>query len=283
MSIIKAGYLISYDYEFVKTSLPRIYPFVSEIIFAVDAEGKTWSGQDLEIPESFWKWIEEFDTERKITIYKDRFYLPELTAIACDTRERNLLGKRMGKADWYVQIDSDEYFVDFGAFVEKLKSLQVNVPTSVLCRAITVFKKVDSGYLLADDSVHLTFATNNPVYHVARHNDSENQQVYWDDLVLHQSWARSPEEIYKKLTNWGHKDDFNTDSFYKLWNAIDEFNFYCLRNFHPLVPEMWPKLELIHGNINEILNSVEIRRIAIKTPVKRKSLLSRLWKEFKSR
>ncbi|WP_316842970.1 hypothetical protein [Pedobacter gandavensis] len=284
MTTIKAGYLISYDYEFVKTSLPRIYDFVDEIYFAVDVDGKTWSGGSLEIDPQFWEWVKAFDKEQKITIYKDHFYLPGLAPMECDTRERNLLGKRMGKADWYIQIDSDEYFVDFEAFIKRLKTFHPEKPTSIYCSVATLFKELPAGFLLIDDSFEtLSFATNHPVYDLARNNNSGNEQLHWDNLMLHQSWARTTIEIQQKLDNWSHKDDFNTKSFFKLWDAIDENNYNCLRDFHPLNPVTWPKLIFFRGTINEILNSEQLKSFKTNNqkPVKNKSFLSRLWKKLK--
>jgi len=287
MNIIKVGYLISYDYEFVKISLPRVYDFVSEIILAVDADGKTWSGQDLQIGSDFWSWIEEFDKDHKITIYKDQFFIPGLSPMECDTRERNLLGQKMGVCDWYIQIDSDEYFVDFEVFVKRLSSLEAKEPTSVYCSVATLFKQLPMGFLLIDKSFEtLSFATNNPVYDLARNNTSGNKHVHWDNLVLHQSWARTDQEILLKLANWSHKNDFNTASFYKLWNAVDEYNYYCLSNFHPLSPVTWPKLVMMKGNITDILNSEDLRVFKSRADgpeVKRKNLLSRVWKAIKSK
>lgn len=285
MKTIKVGYLISYDYEFVKNSLPRVYDFVEEIFFAVDVDGKTWSGESFEIDSDFWNWVKEFDKDNKITIYKDQFYIPGLTPMECDTRERNLLGQRMGNANWYIQIDSDEYFVDFEAFVRKLKAYKPSKPTTIYCSVATLFKELGTGFLLIDESFEtLSFATNNPVYNLARNNTSGNEQVHWDDLMLHQSWARTAEEIQQKLSNWSHRDDFNINSFYNLWNAIDEDNYDCLRNFHPLYPVTWPKLVLFRGTINEILNSDQLKNFKTSKTViiKKKPFLSRLWKKLKS-
>ncbi|SEA25885.1 hypothetical protein [Pedobacter hartonius] len=285
MSTIKAGYLISYDYEYVKISLSGIYDFVDEIFFAVDRDRKTWSGEDFLINETFWEWINEVDKSNKIKIYEDYFYIPELTPMQCDTRERNMLAKQMGFCDWYLQIDSDEYFLDFETFVRKLKGFHPMVPTTISCRVATIFKKVQSGYLLIDESSEtLCFATNHPVYDLAKHN-SGNDYVYWNDLVLHQSWAREPEEIYWKLHNWSHRNDFNIQSYYNLWNAVDEFNFFGIKDFHPLGPGAWPKLKMIKANnIDELLKSQEVRLLnhSEKNQFRRKPLTSRLWREIKS-
>ena len=284
MKVIKVGILISYDYEFVKTLLPIIYGHIEEIYFAVDIERLTWSGEKFEIKEEFWRWLKEFDVSNKIILYEDHFFVLGLKAIQCETRERTMLAEKMGPCDWYIQIDSDEYFIDFEAFVNKLRDFEPQGPTTVACKVATLFKKVNDGYLIvAESNEMLNFATNKPVYDSARNNESGNIILNWDDLVLHQSWARSAEAIYLKLRNWGHKDDFPVDSFYNLWNAVDAYNAYALADFHPLIGSTWRKLRFIKGSINEIRESESLRQINISddVQVKKKPLLSRLWKEIK--
>jgi len=284
MSIVKVGFLVSYDFEYLKISLPRVYAHATEIYLAVDAERKTWSGGDYTIPNEFWSWIEEIDTEQKIKVYQDKFFVEGLTPMECDTRERNMLGKAMGRSDWYIQIDSDEFFHDFELFVSKLRHFMTSELITVNCRVITLFKELSSGFLAIDGSFEtLSFATNNPVYDIARCNTTGNKQLNWDDLVYHQSWARDPAAIKFKLTNWSHKDDFNTESFFNLWFAIDEFNYLYLRDFHPLHPITWPRLKWIPRNLIDILNSEESKQLRGEALIqkKKKNLFSRLWREIK--
>jgi len=286
MSVIKVGFLISYDYEFIKISLPRVYPFVSEIFLALDADRLTWAGDPLNISDDFWEWLKEFDVENKITIYQDQFFVLGLSPMECDTRERNMLAKKMGDADWYVQIDSDEYFTDFESFVQKLDKFRPGENVTITCRTATLFKKVPTGFLVvAESNETLSFASNNPVFELARNSYTLNKYVHWDDLVLHQSWARTSQEILTKLNNWSHKDDFNVASFYKLWNAVDEFNYFTLKAFHPFDHSLWPKLKFIPGDISAIINSEVLKTIHLpdeSTYAKRKPLFSRLWKEIRS-
>lgn len=285
MSIVKVGFLVSYDFEYLKISLPRVYAHATEIYLAVDAERKTWSGGDYTIPNEFWSWIEEIDTEQKIKVYQDKFFVEGLTPMECDTRERNMLGKAMGRSDWYIQIDSDEFFHDFELFVSKLRNFMTSELITVNCRVITLFKELSSGFLAIDGSFEtLSFATNNPVYDIARCNTTGNKQLNWDDLVYHQSWARDPAAIKFKLTNWSHKDDFNTESFFNLWFAIDEFNYLYLRDFHPLHPITWPSLKWIPRNLIDILNSEESKQLRGEALIqkKKKNLFSRLWREIKA-
>jgi len=285
---IKVGFLVSYDYEFLKISLPLVYPNADEIFLAVDKDGKTWSGNDLIIDEKFWSWIKEIDKSNKITIYKDQFYAPDLSPMECDTRERNMLGKAMGDGGWHVQIDSDEYFVDFGAFAKELRGYDIKEPVTIQCSVATLFKELSSGYLMIGDSVEkLSFATNNPKYDLARTNISGNTILNWNDLVVHQSWARTESEIQQKLNNWSHKLDFNTHSLFNLWWAVDEHNYPSLRNFHPLEPAIWPRLVFINGNIEDTITALKSTdgQVPEERPrkKKRKNVFSRIWKAIKSK
>ena len=55
------------------------------------------SGNNIEIPQSFFEEVKLFDSKNKIHFYEDSFYMKDLTPIECETRERNLLLKKMGK------------------------------------------------------------------------------------------------------------------------------------------------------------------------------------------
>lgn len=256
MKIIKAGVLVSYDFNCLYTSLPLIYPFVDECILCIDKDRKTWAGSDFYIPESFFEWVNSIDIEDKIQIYEDTFYVPGLSAMECETRERNLLAKAMGKSDWYMQIDSDEYCLNLGTILKKLRFWEIAEPVTIMAQVLPIFKKLENGYLLieaADD--FLPLISNNAEYTIARLN-KKNRIVRWEDfLILHQSWGREEEDDLKtKLANWGHKDDFDTRGYLKLWQAIDEQTYGFIRDFHPLSPKAWPRLKLVSAkSINDLL------------------------------
>lgn len=254
--VIKVGFLISYDYEYIKNSLPRIYPYTDYIAFAIDKDRKTWSGERFELPDTFFEWVKEFDTDKKIHIYEDSFYVPTLTAIECDSRERNLLAKFMGEGGWHIQIDSDEYFLNFKEFVDYIKTLDINKDTQVYARWITMYKKNQEDFFLIRTNESFPLVANNPNYKLARLSDSKNN-IYTDFEVLHQSWARSDNEIKQKLSNWGHKTDFDVDSYYQFWKAINKQTYKYARSFHPLDPWLWPNLEYFKAkNIDELVDQV---------------------------
>jgi hypothetical protein len=286
---IKVGMLAAYDWNLLKSSIPRIYNEADLIVIALDKERRSWAGNKFNIPDHFFQWIKSIDEEHKIEIYEDNFFVSRLSPMENDTRERNLLARFLGDGGWHIQIDSDEYFLDFGAFVKKLKNLDTEGPITICCRWLPLIKKINDGYLLVDfkDKNYETFpvATNCPVYVSARRNEAP--AIFFDDLVVHETWARSDDELKTKLNNWGHRDDLNVESYYNLWFALDEHNCRYISDFHPLEPQLWPSLKFVRGqdidcclaNIMEDLNNElagendvdsEIRKVG------KKSIISRI-------
>lgn len=248
-SIIKVGYLVSYDYKYMNYSLPTVYEYADQIAIAIDKNRQTWSGGIFEIPDSFFEWIKKFDTQNKIKIYEDSFYCSNLTAMQCETRERNMLAEFMGRdTDWHIQIDSDEYFLDFKKFVKYIKTLNIKTSINIYAELVTIFKIDNSDVFVIDSNESFPLATNTPIYTKARTIEGKDvKKVYTKFKLLHQSWGRSEEEMVFKLKNWGHNTDFDILSYFQLWKVINRYTYKYIQNFHPLLPEIWKKLEYINA------------------------------------
>lgn len=258
---IKVGFLVSYDYEYLKTSLPLVYAQADIIALAIDKNRETWSGEKIEIDPAFFAWLKEIDTDNKIQIYEDVFRIPELSNMECETRERNMLAQFMGKGGWHIQIDADEYFLDFEKFVNTLKILDMSTPTQVYGMWITLYKKDSAGFLYTDSGEYFPVATNRPLYTLARRSSNKNIE-YTNFKVLHQSWARSEDEIKFKLSNWGHKTDFNVEAYFQFWKAINRYTYKYARSFHPLDSWIWQTLEYVESlDLNTVIAEVKKRII----------------------
>lgn len=241
-NIIKVGFLVSYDYEYMKTALPLVYEHADTITLAIDKNRETWSGEKIDIDQVFFDWLKEIDVDTKIQIYEDTFHVKELSAIECDTRERNMLARFMGEGGWHVQIDSDEFFLDFEGFVRYLQSLDITKLTQVYAKWITLYKEDEKGYLYTDSNEVFPLATNIPDYNLCR-GSATGKIIYTEFKVLHQSWARSEEEIAFKLKNWGHRTDFNVDAYFQFWKSVNRYTYKYVRSFHPLDGWIWQSLE----------------------------------------
>jgi hypothetical protein len=266
---INIVFLISYDYAFIKTSLPLVYKSADEIVISVDINRITWAGNKYSFDESILDWIKIQDTDKKIKIYQENFYVAENTAMQNETRQRQLSANQFAKPGWVVQLDVDEYFLNFNSFITKLKTLnryllkpaQNNVDIAV--NWMNLFKRNEEGYFVVSKPLQpIRIATNFPQYDVARSTNSFT--IFTPFIMVHDTWARSEEEILTKVNNWGHKDDFDTAVFFKKWKNLTIENYKEYKNFNPVKP--YSALgELVYvraSSIDELIKNISIPKSA---------------------
>ena len=260
MKKIHVGFLLSYDYDLLKHSLPPVYETADRIFLAVDKELRTWKGQKFTIEAEFYSWLKEFDIDNKIEIYEDDFYRSELSTLENDTRERTMLSQKMGIGNWLIQVDSDEYFIDFEKFVHDLRKYDSYLDhpeknkIQIFAFWLIIYKYTENGILYIDKPQKSVFATNYPNYKNARRTNE--RVIYLDSLVLHESVARSEEQLRFKLENWSHNIDVNKD-FLNKWISVNENNYQDLTDFYYIEPERWKTLSYFPTNkIQEIKDIV---------------------------
>ncbi|MGD1842044.1 MAG: hypothetical protein ACFB0B_14285 [Thermonemataceae bacterium] len=258
---IKVGFLVSYDWYLLYNALPQVYDQADCIYLALDKKRLTWSGNHFNFDEvGFQQMLNKLDTKNKIKVYEDDFYQHHLTPMQCEVRERNLLAKALGEGGWHIQLDADEYFLNFDAFVSYIRQLSSQQkPFNVCVSLINLFKKVEKGYLhvaLSDKQQELVqVATTLPHYDYGRKNGYFNHISPF--FMLHDTWARSPEEVWQKISNWGHKADFDTEHYFNFWKGINQYNYQSVENFHPIRPSTWQKLALLEGDtIDEVIERI---------------------------
>lgn len=249
MTKINVSYLVSYDYTLLFNSLKTLYFDVDRIVISIDINRRTWSGNYYELPDSFFLALKEFDTRSIIEIFEDDFYIPELMPMECETRQRNLTLKKLGKG-WNIQLDVDEYIYEFKKLKKYLKKywfLTIFPKYTPLCftgKLITLFKQNSDGFFYVDNNEFFPFITNQSKNIHTRRNDMIRNHSLGIN-VIHQSWARSEKEVEQKILNWGHRDDFDTMKYINFWKGIHGDNYKEITNFHPIVPHVWNKLYFI--------------------------------------
>ncbi|ASK30841.1 hypothetical protein CEY12_12280 [Chryseobacterium sp. T16E-39] len=275
--MIKAGYLLSYDYSYIFTSINQIYDEVDKIVISYDSDNKTWAGNDVFIPESFFTDLKKIDIHNKIIFYKDSFYIAGMKPMELETRQRNMMAEKLGLDGWHMQIDSDEYAYDFkklASFLRKnnflLKKAE-KYPINFQVNFVTLFKSNDNGFfVVAPFKEKCMLITNYPKYEYAR-NTNKGQTLPLDYYLIHQSWARDEKEIVKKINNWGHKNDFDTNKFLDLWKNLDANNYSEFQNFHPIYDSLWKELSFFPSkNIDDFITlfSEKYPQEKIKHPLK---------------
>jgi hypothetical protein len=256
--MINVGYLLSYDYNMFLTSVKQLYNYVDMIVVGIDVERNTWSGNQFEIPDSFFDEIKAFDRRNIIKFYFDNFYIPSLTPMECESRERNMVLKKLGYG-WKIQLDVDEYIYDFkevAKFLNKYWYLNLFPKITPICiqgRIITLYKEVSNGYLFIDNKEFFPFITNQS-YNVHTRSNKEIRNHFSNINVIHQSWARSEDQIQDKITNWGHRDDFDTQNYFEFWKSLSASNYSTVKNIHPITPEEWNELSFLPSDsINDFI------------------------------
>lgn len=260
MKKIHVGFLLSYDYEKLKLSLPPIYKAADKIYIAIDQNLNTWSGNKFCIDDSFFEWLSEIDTEKKIEIYRGDFYVSGLTGIQMDTRERYMLGMKMGIGNWIIQIDSDEIFVDFEGFVKQLRKYDSYLDNPKNKRVliagfhVNIYKYLDDSILYVNEATKFYVATNYPNYKLAK--NTKERTIYLNSYVLHEGLSRSEKELEYKLNNWSHKEDVNS-TFLEKWKMADKDNYKNIKDVFYLDSTTWKSLSLFNSkNLSEFNNVI---------------------------
>jgi hypothetical protein len=261
---IKVGFCVAYDWEYLRISLPIVYPYADAICLAVDKDRISWAGQKFSFnSDAFYTYVKSIDTEKKIDIYEDDFHFAGLQPMQNEVRQRNKMAERMGAGGWHIQLDTDEYFVDFSGFVAYLRHLRISRPVNITCPWYTMYKQAKDGYLFIKETSqenieYIPVATRHPHYEYGRRNSYFNIKTNY--IILHQSWARSENEILEKISNWGHKEDFDVMSYYKRWQTLNNNNYSTFNDFHPIIKGKWNELEYIPGrNIPELLTTLKTK------------------------
>jgi hypothetical protein len=266
MNKIQVGYLVSYDYELLKNAIPRVYVEADTIYLAIDSNRLTWNGEKYFIEESFFEWINTIDRLKKIVWYEDNFYVEGYTTMQCEVRQRKMLSDKMGIGNWLIQLDADEYFLDFKSFVNDLKKYNYYLsspsknPIQFSTFLINLYKQVEDGFLYIDEPTKCMTATNYPDYKVGR--NIRKRIIYTRHLMFHETLSRNVEELEIKFKNWGHNSEVNTN-FLAKWKSATKENYTTLTNLFYLQPQVWKKLAYVQGlSISECMNNFDTKSFA---------------------
>lgn len=272
--VIKAGICVAYDWDFLKYSLPSIYSYMDAICLSVDVNRQSWNGNVFEIDwNAFRELIAKIDTDSKITVLEHSFFQADKTPIDNECYQRKMMADHLGESDWLIQIDTDEIIINIVDFIKILEKNK-NSKRSLNIHGIwlNLIKQTSQGFIYSSVKTP-PLATNMPLYEYGRTNGHFN--IYSNIFLIHITWARAREEVYFKLKNWGHSHEFNSISFYKIWDALDDHNWIYIKDFHPMNKSSIPQLYYEKaGSYEEFLKSVDLSKHALSY---KQLLLNNIW------
>lgn len=264
---IKVGICIAYDWEMLKTALPLFYEDVDSICLSLDMNRQTWAGNKFVFDEnSFFSYVKEIDIENKIMVYEDDFYIDKSSTMFNEVYQRNKIADKLGKdGSWHIQIDVDEYFVDFKKIANYLKLTRFSKDVNICLPFYILFKQIDNLNLFVKGNMEwVPVISNNPHYEFGRRNGYFNYK--FESPMIHQSWARKENEIEQKISNWGHNKDFDVQDFFQKWKLLNKDNYKEWIDFHPISGSVWRELVAIEGeSIADLIKNNKSRFGNLKT------------------
>jgi hypothetical protein len=268
------AYILAADPAWIESSVRSYYHIVEEIVVSYDRDRLGWTGAPIPVDECIDR-VRSVDVDRKVRLLGGSYYRSGSSPMENDTNQRQQALAAAGeRADWVVELDTDEVMPDALYFSKRLSAIPAEYhacfwPMRVMFKQVspTRFLEVSTrfrtlyceypGPVACRPDVRLTHArrTTSPAWTfgvayglstwLSRPNAPVNARIDAAKTVVHLSWARSDEEIRRKVSGWSHSRDFDTEAYVRdVWGQA-ETRWRSYRNFHPVQPTTWPALRLV--------------------------------------
>jgi hypothetical protein len=265
------AYILAADPAWIEPSVRSYYDIVEEIVVCYDTDRLGWTGAPIAVDECIDR-VRAVDVDRKVRLLGGSYYRSGSDPMENDTNQRqHALAAAGERADWVVELDTDEVMPDARYFSTRLSEIPREYhacfwPMRVMFKQVspTRFLEVSTrfrtlcweypGPVACRPGVRLTHArrTSSPAWTFGvsyslwtllnRTSVPANARIAAEKAVVHFSWARSDEEIRRKVSGWSHSRDFDAEAYVRdVWGRA-ETRWRSYRNFHPVQPDTWPAL-----------------------------------------
>ncbi|MBW3637975.1 MAG: hypothetical protein KY445_16145 [Armatimonadetes bacterium] len=270
------AYILAADPAWVEASLASYYDIVDKIIVSYDQEGRGWTGAPIDVDQCLAR-LRAIDSAGKMRFVPGHFARPHHEPMANDTFQRQCaLQQTAQDADWVLQLDTDEVLPDARALLRVLQATRPEVmgvewPMRVLFRHLqgTQFLEVCAqdgrdrfeypGPIAVRPHAVLKEARRceGAIDRMVVVGDNQSLQVRQRlapgetrrelaeaaHAIVHNSWARSPQSVRSKIASWSHNEGWKSQLFFYLYWLPSPHTWKLLRNFHPVSPNLWPRLK----------------------------------------
>ena len=276
MKRIKA-YVLAADPTWIEFSVSAYYPYVQEIIVSYDRRGLGWTGAPVALDESLER-LRAVDSDRKMRFVAGDFSGTVRDPMENDTLQRNVaLQLASEDADWVLQLDTDEYLPSppallsaiqradlqgFGALEWPMRVLYRNLPGG---KALEIcardggdhFEYIAPVAVRSGKRLVHSRQTNGAVLRALVRGDRYSVQLSRpvavgevreellnsNEAIIHNSWARSPADLRRKLASWSHASARAWIYYWGRW-LPSVWTWRWMRNLHPFYGGVWPALRV---------------------------------------
>lgn len=268
------AYVLAADPTWLTASVRRYYDLVDVLLVVASADDTGWTGAPVAAGRCV-ELLRDDDPRGIVRVLLGHWVAPG-DPMRAETAQRQAALDELRDVDWVLQLDGDEVLPSVEALTTVLRAADregigvVEWPMRVLYR-----RRRDGSYLEIanrDGSPHLEYPgpiavrsgtrlsharrTDAPFLRVVAEGDQLSTQVArapepgehrhaglpLSQVVVHNSWARSPRSVRAKLASWGHHSGWRTSAYFVTHWLPSRWTWRVLRDLHPLYPASWPRL-----------------------------------------
>jgi hypothetical protein len=271
------AYVLAADPTWIERSVNAYYSFVDRIVVSYDRNSLGWTGAPVPVEECLTR-LSVLDVDRKMRFFSGDFSSAVKDPMENDTFQRGVaLAHASDGADWVLQIDTDEFLPVPQALLDSIESADklgvggVEWPMRVLYRAMGPAEALE--VCAPDGEDHFEYIapiavrsgtalihsrrTGKSTLRAVVRGDSRSLQLrrrpekgevreerlHSSEAIVHNSWARSPVEMMRKLASWSHSGPAAWSHFLLRW-LPSTFLWRRQQNVHPLFGPVWPALRI---------------------------------------
>lgn len=299
-----SAYVLAADPTWLEHSVQSYYPHVERIVVSYDTAGKGWTGAPIPVDECIRR-LKAIDGDRKMRFVGGDFSGAVKDPMENDTRQRSVAFDLASEdADWVLQIDTDEWIPDPRCLLEGIRKVQALGLHALEWPMRVLYRKLATGQFLEvcanDGLAHFEYIApvvvraGSRLVHSRRTNESFLRAVVRGDrrsiqlkrpcalgevreeildpaqAIVHNSWARSPAELRRKIRSWGHSSPRAWLYYATTWLPSVWF-WKQMKNMHPFFGEVWPALRIAECSIpSEIKTETDLEEPAPSIPLQRR-------------
>ncbi len=279
MGVLKRikAYILAADPTWVEISVSAYYPYVQEIVVSYDRRGLGWTGAPVALDESLER-LRAIDVDGKMRFSPGDFSGSVRDPMENDTLQRNVALQLASEgADWVLQLDTDEYLPSPSALFGAIQKADLLGIGAVEWPMRVLYRNLPKGEALEicgrDGGDHFEYIapiavrsgkrlvhsrqTNGAVLRAVVRGDRSSVQLSRplaagelreellnaEEAIIHNSWARSPADLRRKLASWSHASARAWVYYWGRW-LPSVWTWRWMRNLHPFFGGVWPALRV---------------------------------------
>lgn len=283
------AYVLAADPTWLTSTVARYYDVLDDLAVIAAADGAGWTGAPIEAQRCV-DLVRGIDTRGIVRVVHGR-WRDTADPLRAETAQRQAAIDSFTRVDWVIQLDGDELLPDPAPLLAAMTAADhlgldaIEWPMRVLFR-----RRRNGSYLEVTDAAgRAHFEYPGPVavrprvtltearraeggfLRMAVHDDDTSWQltapaapgeVRRPDLlasqaVVHNSWARDPRAVRRKLASWGHHGGRRTRVYFALCWLPSTVTWRLLRDFHPLFRPLWPRLAPCAAEVDPMLRPAD--------------------------